>query len=295
MGGTRLKQEFHIQSDLDPLAEAWMLSCHRDGPSVIENGTWAGKTLPQYLSANGPRVLGTNCNPAEDFPLLIKLIDAKENLSIQVHPSDEYALSHEGQLGKTEMWYILDAEPGAFLYYGFRRKITPDTFSDAVARNDLPNYLNALEVHPGDVIFIPAGTLHAICKGILLAEIQQNSNVTYRVYDYGRIGLDGKPRALHVQQAKEVTNLCPAADSYPFYGHLAQCKYFTVDLFQEPFQGVCDGKSFVSLLILDGAGQISSGEQHLNFHKGDSLFLPADMGPYQVDGAFSLLRTFAGQ
>lgn len=293
-GGNRLASEFGIKADVHPLAEAWVLSCHEAGPSVIENGPWAGTALSAFIREQGAGVLGSGCSRFQDFPILIKLIDAKENLSIQVHPSNEYALAHEGQYGKTEMWYILDAEPGAFLYYGFKKEITAEEFSRAIAENDLVKYLNAVEVHRGDVIFIPAGTLHAICKGILLAEIQQNSNVTYRVYDYGRIGSDGKPRPLHVEQAKAVTALCPPRTSYPFHGHLAQCEYFTADVFQAPLEDVCDQQSFTSLLILEGAGSIRCEAGQLEIKKGDSLFLPAGSGPYQVTGDCRILRTRVG-
>lgn len=293
-GGTRLADEFHIDSGLRPLAEAWVLSCHKDGLSVIQNGPWAGITLQQLIDRQGRDVLGDSGRLFEEFPILIKLIDAKDNLSIQVHPSNEYAMAHEGQPGKTELWYILDAEPGAFLYYGFQTAMTQAEFAAAIAENTLTHYLNAVEVHPGDVIFIPAGTLHAIGKGILLAEVQQNSNVTYRVYDYGRIGADGKPRALHVPQAQAVTELCPPRKSFSFGGHLARCEYFTVDRFDGGFSDLCDGSSFTSLLILDGEGVLRCGGEQLEVRKGDSLFLPAASGAYQMEGNCSTLRTRVG-
>ena len=166
-------------------------------------------TLAEYIAEQGKGILGTDCEKFEDFPILTKLIDAKDNLSIQVHPSNEYALEHEHQYGKTEMWYILDCEPGAFLYYGFDHAITKEEFERRIQDNTLTEVLNAAPVHKGDVFFNPSGTLHAICRGIVIAEIQQNSNVTYRVYDYGRVGADGKPRALHIRQALDVTQLTP--------------------------------------------------------------------------------------
>ena len=187
-GGDRLRTDFGVESDLHPLAEAWVLSCHPDGPSTIVDGPDAGRTLADYIAEKGKGILGTDCEKFEDFPILTKLIDAKGNLSIQVHPSNEYALEHEHQYGKTEMWYILDCEPGAFLYYGFDHAISKEEFERRIQDNTLTEVLNAAPVHKGDVFFIPSGTLHAICQGIVIAEIQQNSNVTYRIYDYGQIG-----------------------------------------------------------------------------------------------------------
>ena len=216
-GGDKLRTDFGVDSDLHPLAEAWVLSCHPDGPSVIAEGPCRGMTLADYIAQNGKKILGTDCEKFADFPILTKLIDAKGNLSIQVHPSNEYALEHEHQYGKTEMWYILDCEPGAFLYYGFDHEISKEEFERRIQDNTLTEVLNAAPVHKGDVFFIPSGTLHAICQGIVIAEIQQNSNVTYRVYDYGRVGADGKPRALHIRQALDVTEPEPLPADSPLW------------------------------------------------------------------------------
>ena len=246
-GGSRLRTDFGVQSSLDPLAEAWVLSCHPDGPSYLPDGS----TLADYVAAH-PGCLGTDCEKFEQFPILTKFIDAKNNLSIQVHPSNEYALKNEHQYGKTEMWYVLDCEPGAFLYYGFDHEVSKEEFAERIKNNTLTEVLNAAPVHKGDCFFIPSGTLHAICKGIVVAEVQQNSNVTYRVYDYGRVGADGKPRALHVEKALDVTLRTPPV-KHDFGGHLARCEYFTVDAKNGDFDGVAGEKSFVSLLITDGA------------------------------------------
>ena len=159
-----------------------------------------------------------------------------------MHPDNAYALEHEGQYGKTEMWYVLEAEPNAFLYYGFKHPITKKEYKQRIENNTLTEVLNAAPVKKGDVFFIPAGTLHAICKGIVIAEIQQNSNVTYRVYDYGRLGADGKPRQLHVAQALEVTR-CVPPQPQDFGGHLAACEYFTADAVRGGAGGVCDETS----------------------------------------------------
>ena len=289
-GGDRLRTDFGIESDLHPLAEAWVLSCHPDGPSTIVNGPYAGKTLADYIAAEGKGVLGADCEPFAEFPILTKLIDAKGNLSIQVHPSDAYALEHEHQYGKTEMWYIVDCEPGAFLYYGFDHAISKEEFARRIQDNTLTEVLNAAPVHKGDVFFIPSGTLHAICEGIVIAEIQQNSNVTYRVYDYGRVGADGKPRALHIDQALAVTD-CTPPQKQDFGPHLGQCKYFTVDLHEGDFAEDADARSFVSLLVVDGAGTVTAGGETLDVKKGDSLFIPAGTGAIAVAGSLTTLAT----
>ena len=293
-GGERLREEYRIQSDCHPLAEAWVLSCHPDGPSVIGNGSHAGMTLPEYLSKN-PAALGSRGAAFAQFPILIKFIDAAGDLSIQVHPSDQYAFTQEnGQQGKTEAWYVLDAQPGARLYHGFRETPSTEEVEKAVCDGTLTGLLRSVEVHPGDLFFIPSGTVHAIGAGILLAEIQQNSNLTYRLFDYGRLGADGKPRQLHVDKALEVAELCPPEAGADFGGHLIRCKYFTTDRLEGGFTGFCGEASFHSLLVVEGEGVITQGGETLPISKGDSLFLPAGSGDYAVAGACKVLKTEAG-
>lgn len=283
-GGEKLRTDYGIASSCRPLAEAWVLSCHPDGPSVVATGPLAGKTLPEYIRETGPACLGTDCEKFSDFPILGKLIDAKGDLSIQVHPSNEYALEHEHQFGKTEMWYVLDCEPGAALYYGFAHQISREEFAQRIQDNTLTDVLNAVPVEKGDLFFIPAGTLHAIRKGIVVAEIQQNSNVTYRIYDYGRVGADGKPRQLHIRQALEVTDRTPPKANPDFHGHLAQCPYFTVDAVKGDFEVVTDETSFTSLLVLEGEGVLSEGGETMPVRKGESLFIPAGTGLCRLKG-----------
>ena len=283
-GGEKLRQDYGIQSQLHPLAEAWVLSCHPDGPSVVATGPLAGKTLPEYIQEKGPGCLGADCEKFTDFPILAKFIDAKGDLSIQVHPSNEYALAHEHQFGKTEMWYVLDCEPGATLYYGFQHQISREEFQQRIQDNTLTEVLNAVPVEKGDLFFIPAGTLHAIRKGIVVAEIQQNSNVTYRIYDYGRVGTDGKPRQLHIQQALEVTQRTPPQPDPDFHGHLAQCPYFTVDVMEGRFTLDCGPESFVSVLVLEGTGALWEGDESMSLRKGESLFIPAGAGQCRLEG-----------
>ena len=296
-GGQRIKNEFNVNYDGDILAEAWELSCHPDGPSIIANGPYKGKTLRDYLESEGMDVLGTHCRRFREFPILTKFIDARDNLSIQVHPNNAYALQNEGQYGKTEMWYVLDAEPGAFLYYGFKQEISREEFEERIKSNTLLEVLNAVGVHKGDTLFIESGTLHAIGKGLLIAEIQQNSNVTYRVYDYGRVGKDGKLRDLHIEKALAVTNRVPIVQKGESYPHIADCDYFTVDKLDLDgrllyrMQGNVGKESFLSILILDGSGTISNQGEKIAYQKGDSIFLPAGSGDFTIEGTCDALLT----
>lgn len=296
-GGHRLAEEYGKEYDGDVLAETWELSCHPDGPSFIVNGVYAGKTLQQYIEEEGKEVLGTHCRRFRDFPILTKFIDAKDNLSIQVHPDNRYALKNEGQYGKTEMWYVMDAGEKAFLYYGFKKEISKEEFARRIQEDTLLDVLNAVPVRKGDVLFIESGTIHAIGKDILIAEIQQNSNVTYRVYDYGRVGKDGKKRDLHIEKALAVTNRVPIMKDKSSYPHVADCDYFTVDKLNldgqvmKKMEGNVSEASFASILMLDGVGTISGQGETLPFRKGDSFFLSAGSGAYQIEGSCDALIT----
>ena len=285
-GGRRLIEEFGVDCDKKILAEAWMLSCHPDGASTIN-----GETLSDYLKRHGTKILGTNCKDLRDFPILIKFIDAEKNLSVQVHPPDDYALTHENQLGKSEMWYVLDTNENAFLYCGFKEKISREEFTARIKNNSLLEVLNAIPARRGDVIFIPAGTIHALGKGVLVAEIQQNSNVSYRIYDYGR------DRPLHIDKALDVTDLNPATLRGENYPHLAACDYFVVDKLTldgkilAEAQGIVDEKTFLSVLILGGEGKISCGDEEISYRKGDSFFLTAGAGSWKINGSCDALLT----
>ena len=286
-GGRRLVEEFGIDCDKKILAEAWMLSCHPDGASTIEGG----ESLINYINHHGTEILGTNCRNFRDFPVLIKFIDARENLSVQVHPPDDYALTHEKQLGKNEMWYILDAEENSLLYCGFKKKISREEFIARIKNNSLVEVLNAITARRGDVIFIPSGTIHAVGKGVLLAEIQQNSNVSYRIFDYGR----GRP--LQIEKALDVTNLNPSTARGENYPHIAACDYFVVDKLNldgkilSEVQGVVYEKTFLSVLILGGEGKISCSDEEFFYRKGDSFFLTAGAGDWKICGSCDALLT----
>ncbi len=294
-GGTRLKEEFNKKSDFDIVAESWELSAHKDGESVIASGEFKGIPLSKYVEKLGKGILGTNAEKFDYFPILIKFIDAKKALSVQVHPDDEYALENEGEYGKTEMWYILDCEEGASLYYGFSRDITKQEYRDAINDGTLTEILNEVTVHKGDVFFIPAGTVHAIGAGIVICEIQQNSNTTYRVYDYNRRDKDGNLRPLHIEKAIEVSKLEKAEQAIPAIDGeetvLASCEYFNVrKLKVSGEKGLeIDNASFHSLTVVEGSGRLSFGEAVIEFEKGDSIFVPAQDGRYVLCGQCEII------
>lgn len=307
-GGTRLKEEYGKESDLSIVAESWELSNHPAGSSVVSNGPEAGLLFSRWLEEQGKGVWGENAREFPDFPVLIKFIDACRPLSIQVHPDDDYARRVEGEFGKNEMWYILDCEPGSFLCFGVDRDLSREEFRRRIGDNTLPEVLNKVEVHKGDVFFIPAGTLHAVGAGILICEIQQNSNSTYRVYDYGRRGPDGALRPLHIDKAVDVSRLTPSEKTYGqrenvdlgdgnSVAELADCPYFVTRRYRigHRLENTAGTDSFHSLVILEGSGTVRCGEERAEFQKGDSLFLPAGAGAYTVEGRCTLIQTTMGK
>ena len=304
-GGTRLRDEFGKESSLERLAESWELSCHKDGESIISSGEFEGMTLSEFARTY-PEAVGKKFRSNDIFPVLVKLIDAKNDLSVQVHPDDEYAMQAEGEQGKTEMWYIVDCDEGAELIYGFKEKISAEDFRRAIEENNLLEYVNRVPVRKGDVFFIASGTLHAIGKGILIAEIQQNSNTTYRVYDYGRLGADGKPRELHIDKAVEVTKTefpsvpygQPKHINMPGRWHmpLAECKYFRADKY-DIFRGMSVGStdSFCHILVLSGEADVICGDEVLHVKKGSSVFVPAGTDMCYIKGKCSIITTMSNQ
>ena len=276
-GGQFLKKHFCVE-DMDLVAEAWTVSVHPDGCSLADGGEYDGKSFSEIVELIGVDGLGENAKAFDRFPQLIKFIDAKGSLSVQVHPSDEYALQYEGQFGKTEMWYIMEAEEGAGIYYGVKKEITPEEFEERIKNNTLTDVLNFIEVKKGETYFIPSGTIHAIGAGLLIAEIQQNSNATYRIYDFGRLGADGKPRELHIEKAKAVSSLVPplsdnvVSASNTENRRIAECKYFKVD--EINIKGEYEllyRDSFAAVTIVEGGGEINGQ----SFCELDTFFVPA--------------------
>lgn len=308
-GGNRIRNDFEMETDLNNIAEAWVLSCHEDGESTVIGGEFDGKTLSEVLEKDiGMGALGTNCKGCEsieDFPILIKLIDADDKLSVQVHPDDEYAAANEKDVrGKTEAWYIIDCDDDAELIYGFNDDISKEEFREAIESGTLLDKVNRAKVKPGDVAFISSGTLHAIGKGILLAEVQQSCNTTYRVFDYNRKGLDGKPRELHIDKAVDVTKctvpegtLDPEGIPVKHDGYvsvlLSECPYFTMTSIDVDslYADTADETSFISLIALDGKGTIKCGNEEREIKKGDSIFIPANSGSFYVSGKVKLLHS----
>ncbi len=293
-GGRKLIEEFNKSYDGANLSETWELSVHPDGPSIVATGEDAGMSFPAYIEKHGTDILGTNCKAFDDFPILIKFIDAHGDLSVQVHPDDAYALEHEGQYGKTEMWYVLEADEGAQLCYGCKERISAEDFASHIRDNTLDEILNKVPVKKGDVFFIESGTIHAIGSGILLVEIQQNSNVTYRLYDYGRVGADGKPRELHVDRGLAVAKLEPPKTKHDFGNYIGKSNCFAVDLItpgSNEVLGEASADSFVSLLITEGGGTVKDSFGDISVQRGDSLFIPAGNGPYSLSGDMTVIRT----
>ena len=299
-GGTKLKTDFGFKTEKDIAAEAWMLSMHKDGMNIVLNGEHSGKTLSEVLDIWGKSALGKNAEKFSYFPILIKLIDAKQKLSVQVHPDDKYALSVEGEYGKTEMWYVVDCEEDAELIYGFKEDISKEEFESRIKDNTLTEVCNFVPVNKGDVFFIESGTLHAIGEGILIAEVQQNSNTTYRVSDYGRLGADGKPRELHVEKALDVTLTKRPSLPYGQIGDVTKCEYglerelANCDFFKVVKVDLDGTKSFysdeslISALILDGELTVKYLDGELSAKKGDSILIPAGLN-VEISGKAEVL------
>ncbi|MFV0255242.1 MAG: type I phosphomannose isomerase catalytic subunit [Erysipelotrichaceae bacterium] len=302
-GGVRLKEEYNVKTPLDIVAEAWQLSAHKDGPALIANGKYQGKNFIEYLQIQGKECWGSKLQKYDNFPILIKFIDAKQALSIQVHPNDEYALKHEGEYGKNEMWYIVDCDEDSYIYFGVNKKITKTEYQQHLKAGTILEILNKVKVKKGDCFFIKAGTIHAIGEGCLICEIQQNSNSTYRIYDFDRVGVDGKKRELHIDKAIEVSILEPTAsnstivntitDSNYQERTLAAGEYFKAKEYQLQGELTIEvtKESFVSLIILEGSLVLKHKQQILKLKKGESVFLPADLGEIKIEGKAHFIKT----
>lgn len=308
-GGSRLNDDFSKGIDLEPLAETWECSTHPDGPSLVASGEFSGRLLSDVLKEH-PEFLGTHPETKGELPILIKFIDAKKDLSVQVHPDDAYAFEKEnGQKGKTEMWYVLDASKDAQLIYGFTRDMNPDALRRSLKTGVIERYLQKVPVHKDDVFFIEPGTVHAIGAGSLVAEIQENSNLTYRMYDYNRTDKNGNLRELHLDKAMDVVNTKGSAAPKQQLRVLkyvpgsatefiCRCKYFQVErmlINTERCRGLVsfqtDGASFQVLLCTNGCGVLleESGEA-LHFFRGDCIFVPAESEVMRIHGRAQFLK-----
>jgi mannose-6-phosphate isomerase len=307
-GGTRLKDDFAKDVVSDTIAETWECSTHPDGVSIAASGESIGMPLNEILQAH-PEYLGEHAHGATDLPVLVKLIDAKRDLSVQVHPSDEFAKEHEnGQNGKTEMWYVMDADPDTRIAYGLHHTIGRELFLKAIEDGTVEKYLQFVPARKNDLFFIPPGTVHAIGAGSLIAEIQQSSNLTYRLYDYNRTGRDGNRRPLHLEKGLAVANLEAMPEPRQpmrllrYSGGtaselLCRCRYFQVERVlvnteqrRELATFHVSPESFQIFLFLDGCGSMFCNDSMLQFFKGDCVFVPAGADDIQLHARTSFLR-----
>lgn len=290
-------------------AESWDLSCHPDGLSIVSNGELKGLSLPELLKVYKTKLLGINFPESfiTNFPLLVKLIDANQKLSIQVHPDDEYAVVYEdGGLGKNEMWYVLSAKPGAKLVYGLNKGVTKETLANAINNGTVEDCLRYLEVVSGDIVNIPSGVVHAIGEGIMIAEIQQNSNTTYRVYDYDRVDANGNKRPLHVKQALDVINFSASGTkskstglkvvvNHHFYKTYAVAnRFFAAEIYAASGKVIeqTDGTKFLIYIFTEGEAEIIYEDGVTLVKAGETVLIPAYLGSYILSGNFKALKAY---
>lgn len=292
-GGEKIAKFKDIFTTINRIGESWEISAVEGHVSVVENGPLAGKTLTELMHMFKSRLVGKKVwhDTGDEFPLLIKFIDAKDDLSIQVHPGDELAArTNPGMKGKTEMWYVVGAGKGAYLLSGLTQEITPEEYEDRVHDHTITDVLARHEIAPGDVFFLPAGRIHAIGAGSFVAEIQQTSDLTYRIYDYGRLGLDGKPRDLHIEQAKEAIDYTVHDDYKTRYVHrknvetpLVKCKYFNttlLDIDKTCSKDLSELDSFLVVMCVGGKGTLIDSEPNgldyaVSLRQGETVLIPA--------------------
>lgn len=306
-GGEKIIPYKQIESDQKQVGESWELSGVKGNESVVANGPLAGTTLPELLANEKERLLGkANYERfGNEFPLLIKFIDARQDLSIQVHPNDELAWERHRSKGKTEMWYVVDADKGAHLRSGFAKQVTPAEYEASVEDNTITDILKDYEIHPGDLFFLPAGRVHSIGAGSFIAEIQQTSDITYRIYDFNRKDADGKPRELHTELAKGAIDYTVLPDYRTHYTaaaneltELVSCPYFTTslcELNEEKTFDFASLDSFVVFICVEGKGTIEDNEgNRLEVHQGETLLLPATTRSLRVapEGTLKFLTSW---
>lgn len=286
-GGSKIHELLHKDTGTLPrVAESWEVSTHPAGKSIVENGAFRGKTLNEYFDQIGWGTAGRYAARNHQLPILIKYIDAKENLSIQVHPNDKYARKHEGDNGKNEMWFVLAADEGAFIYLGFSRDVTKEEIKRRIADNTLEEVLNRVEVKPNEAFYIPAGTVHAIGAGCLICEVQQTSNVTYRIYDYGRTDENGKARELHVKKALDVLDYrrteiadlkrrdTMSMERYidGMFGRNGKCTLLKYEA-EGDLTILLPVSHLTFALVIDGSGKLYAGDSEEAFERGDTWMI----------------------
>lgn len=302
--GGRALEQFGLELPDGKIGEGWMIGDHSNGTTKVVNGELAGLGLDQIREQHGRELFGSKGFSEKNgrFPLLIKLLDCEDDLSVQVHPNDHYSKLAAGELGKTEMWYILGAKPEAKIIYGLNDGVTREDLATAIAENRILDCLREVPVEAGDTFYIPAGTVHALGAGVLVAEIQQNSDTTYRLYDYDRPGLDGKPRELHIEDS---LNVIAYEGSGSTYGKtdlsgtnewlkLAQSPYFVVEKGQAAgsWKLTTTPESFIIHIITDGTGELVWDGGKSDVKPGDCFLIPANLGEYSLDGNLTVLRSY---
>lgn len=301
LGGTKLKDEFHKELDSETIAQSWELSAHEFGESTIDSGPDKGLSLGDYVKKHGKDILGTASQKYDYFPLLIKFLDNKKNLFIQVHPNDEYAFRVEHEPGKMEMYYFFEADDNSYIYVGFNKDTNEEEFLNKLVAGEVLDLVNKVKVHKGDAILVPSGTIHALAAGTFCIEIQQNSNTTYNIWNFGE-----KPghRGFQIKKALDVLNYNKMTDIFVKEGpiieyanykiqHIITTQYFAVDRIDVTKSVILKAtkESFCHLLCYDGEGEIIFDGGKINYRKGDSIFIPADSFEYEIRGTFSGLIT----
>ncbi|MGM0472074.1 MAG: type I phosphomannose isomerase catalytic subunit [Bacillota bacterium] len=306
-GGRRLATQFNRNLPAANIGESWELAAHQQGMSIISNGQWQGRTLTSLIADYWTRIMGTELDQKNGahFPLLIKLLDAHDKLSVQVHPDDEYVTKYQvADSSKSELWYIIAAQPEAELICGLQPNVNRSELIRGLKENQLADYLQSIPVEAGDSIFIPAGTVHAIKEGILLAEIQQSSDTTFRLYDWNRRDEAGRKRKLHIDQALQAINFDQVStdkiNSLPLSKEgycqevLAVCQHFVTEKLtvKEQFKGQPQGKRFEVLLCISGKATIHSQAGPTSIQAGETVLIPAQLSEYLITGEVELLRTY---
>lgn len=303
-GGDKIIPFKHLNDTLENVGESWEISGVKDNETIVSEGEYKGKSLNQLVRQLKGKLVGQENYErfGNEFPLLIKFIDARQDLSIQVHPTDEIAHRQGKTRGKTEMWYALESAPGAQLYNGLKQQITPEQYKQMVENDTITDALARYEVNEGDVFFIPAGRIHAIGAGCFVAEIQQTSDVTYRIYDYKRKDKDGNYRELHTQQASESIDYTVLPNYRTEYDlvknegvQIAECPYFTTAVYDlnEPMTlDYSELDSFVILIAVKGEGTITANGEEMKLAKGDTILLPATTAEVKIKGTVKFLETF---
>lgn len=306
-GGEKLIPYKGLESEKKSVGESWEISGVKGNESVVAEGADAGKSLPELIARDKAELLGKSNYErfGKEFPLLIKFIDAKQDLSIQVHPNDKLAWERHQSKGKTEMWYVVDADPGSRLRSGFAKQITPEEYEQSIADNTITDVLKEYDINKGDVFFLPAGRIHSIGAGAFIAEIQQTSNITYRIYDFNRCDDSGNPRELHTELSKGAIDYTVLPDYRTYYDakpdtavQLVSCRYFTTDIYRltkEYEMPLAELDSFVILICTQGKGSITDNEGNtVTIHQGESLLIPATTTGLKIapQGEMELLGTW---